>query len=278
MAKKRAKLAPPKAVLPNRGDAFVVPLPDGRYGACRVIRRGATDAAKRKDDDRILVAASSWIGQDVPDMKEPRLREILVLTHHSWENSPVVHWVDDRVPDSFKGLGTIEPSRDEEELECSSCSGWESFPLQVYLQWRWDNEREAVLREDEQQRESEKREREESAKRHSEYLAGLTLEALKKKRRFTRWTGYVPDKVIAACRRVFRETVDSLIELGTDPKKRTILPILQQCIERLNKLNSQHGGFISTIEREKLCEEFSEIAYVSGMPEYDDLADRWREW
>jgi hypothetical protein len=189
-----------------------------------------------------------------------------------------VLWVSGPVPGSFRRLGTIEPSHDEKSIECFSYGGWESFPLQAHRQWRWDNERDIVLQEDARQRELEERKREESAKHYQEYLGGLTLEGLKKKRRFSGWKGYVPDKVIAACRRVFRETIDSVVELGANPKKRAILAVLQRCVERLNELDEQYNHFIMSIERDELCEEFYEIVHASGLRGYEDLADRWREW
>lgn len=277
-AMKRAKPVSPKTVLPSRGEAFLMPLSDGRYGVCRVIRRSDPEEEKRQDGRHALVAASSWIGEEAPDVNEPRLRDILALNHHSWDNMLEVNWVSDPVPDSFRRLGTIEPTHDEERMECVSYCGWESFPLQVYLQWRWDNERETVLQEDARQGELREREREESAKRRQEYLDGLTLEGLKKKRRFSEWKGYPPDKAIAACRRVFHDTIDSIVELGANPKRRAILTVLRRCVERLNELNEQYDHFILTFEREDLCEEFDEIVHASGLRGYKDLADRWREW
>jgi hypothetical protein len=277
MGNKRAKRASPKAVLPSRGDAFLMPLPDGRYGVCRVIRRSTPQEEKILGEGYVLVAASSWIGKTTPDVAEPRLREILLLNHHAWKNKPEVNWVSDPIPDSYRRFGAVEPSLNEERMECFSLSGWESFPLQVHRQWQWDNERDAVIREDDRQKESEAREREESGKRHQEYLGTLTLEGLKKKRRFSEWKGYVPVKLGAACRKVFKETIDGIIELGPHPKKRAVLTILRRCIETLNELDEQHK-FISTIEREDLCEEFDEIVHACGFRGEEELADRWREW
>jgi hypothetical protein len=255
-----------------------MPLPDGRYGVCRIIRQSDPEEEKWQGGRHALVAVSSWIGEEAPDVNDPRLRDILALNHHAWDNELEVNWVSDPVPGSFRRLGTIEPSHDEERIERFSYTGWESFPLQVYLQWRWDNERETVLREDARQRELMEREREESAKRRQEYLGGLTLDGLKEKRRFSEWEGYAPDEVIAACRIVFRETIDSVVELGANPNEQAVLAVLRRCVERLNELDEQYDQFISTIEREDLCEEFEEVVHASGLRGYENLADRWREW
>jgi hypothetical protein len=274
---RQAKSVSPKAVLPGQGEAFLMPLPDGRYSVCRVIRQSDPEEEKRHGV-RALVAASSWIGEEAPDVNEPLLRDILALNHHAWDNRLEVLWVSDPIPSFFRRLGTIEPSHDEKRIECFSYGGWESLPAQAHMQWRWDNEREAVLQEDARQRELERRKREESTKRYQEYLDGLTLERLKKKRRFSEWKGFVSDKIIAACRRIFRETIDSVVELGANPKKRAILAILQRCVERLNELDEQYDYFIMSIERDDLCEEFYEIVHASGLRGYENLADQWREW
>src|SRR5207237_1114559 len=93
-------------------------------------------------------------------------------------------------------------------------------------------------------------------------LGAATLQGLRNKRRFSDWKGYAPDKAIAACRAIFRETIDRLIALGKKPAEAQVLPILEECIERLNKLDEENGPFIETTIREDLCEDFDEIAHV----------------
>src|SRR5207245_4636950 len=108
MARKKTKFT-----LPNVGDAFLMPLSDGRYGVCRVLRQYRPGERKRQGDIHVLVAASSWIGTEAPDMSDPQLREILVLSHHSYDNQINVNWVSDPVPESFVPLGAIVPTWEE---------------------------------------------------------------------------------------------------------------------------------------------------------------------
>jgi hypothetical protein len=275
MARKRA--APRQVLLPKPGDTFLMPLEDGSFGVCRVLRESTAAELKRHGCPHVLVAASTWMGTKVPDIGDRRLRKIHRLTHHSWKNAANVCWVSDPVPASFRRLGVIKPTAVEKRWNCMASGGW-AFGLQVYQQWRWDHDREAVLRDDNEARELQKRQSEESLKQTEKRLAGLTLEALQKKRRFSAWKGSVPPAALTACRKIFRETIAALIELGPKPKTRPILGILRQCIESLNDLDQKQSLFVTTIEREDLCDEFDEIVHASGLRGYENLADRWRDW
>ena len=254
-----------------------MPLADGRFGVCRVLRKSREEEAKRQGAIMLLVACSPWIGLEAPDLNEPLLRKILVLSHHSFQNVPNLLWVSGPPPAGFIRLGIIPPTEAEAAMECLSSSAWEYHVHQVYAQWRWDHEREAVLQEDEEKQQKKQVAQVEGARNYQKYLAGLTLEGLRNKRRFVGWQGFVRKKALDACRKDFRETIDALIALGPEPKVIPRIRILKRCITELNRLDEEYG-FIATIEREDLCEEFEEIVYACGFHELQDLADRWRDW
>lgn len=223
------------------------------------------------------MAGSPWIGTAAPDLGDPQLREIHRLTHHSWKNEPNVCWVSDPPPENFQLLGVIEPSPADKPRQCSGFGGW-VFGGQVYWQWRWDHEREAVLREDQEYAEKQAREYQEAEKNHRAKLGGLTLEGQVKKRRFQHWTGDCPSAALAACRTHFRESAQALLALQDKTKKRDVLKILKRCIQSLNRLDEEHDHFIETTKREDLCDEFDELVHAAGLRGYDNLADRWRDW
>jgi hypothetical protein len=133
-----------KLPLPPAGAAFAVPLADGRFGVCRVLRQNTAEELKRHGADCRLVAGSAWIGDRVPDVRHPMLRPILHLTHHAWKNRPQMLWVSDPPPEDFIPLGAIEPSPEEQSQECYASGGWESCRIQSLAQWRWDHDREAA--------------------------------------------------------------------------------------------------------------------------------------
>jgi len=274
MGKMKAKSA--QKTLPNPGDVFLMPLGDGRFGVCRVLRTNTEAERKFHGDPRVLVACSQWIGTETPDLGDAQLRQIQKLTHHSWKNGLNMCWVSEPPPDAFRRIGVIEPSASEKRRKWDASSGW-NFPLGLLMQWRWDHEREAVLREDAEKLEQQAREREQASRRLQE-VAPPTLRTLRTKRRFFGWKGFAPDKAASACRAIFRQSIDAIISLGEKPSKAATLRVLQKCIERLNELDTQYEQFIETTIREELCEEFDEVVQASGLKNYENLADRWRDW
>ena len=277
MAGQRAILKPP---LPAPGDAFLMPLGDGRFGVCRVLRANTEAERKWHGCPQLLVAGSSWIGAGDPDLNDPQLREIQNLTHHNWKNSKdtlSMYWVDEPPPRSISRVGVIEPSPGDKRRRCLASGGW-SFHTQTLAQWRWDHDREAVDREEAEAAKRQAREREEAMSRPRVVPPPPSLAALRTKRRFPHWKNYAPDAAIPASRAIFRETVDALLALGTGPSKAATLRVLRTCIERLNALDSKLENFIETTICEELCDEFDELARACGLPEGYKLAERWRDW
>ena len=251
-----------------------MPLEDGRFGACRVIQKDPMILGI----ERILVAATPWIGSSKPELSEPLLKKILLLNHHNWSNKPAILWISDTAPSDFKLIGSLKPSAAEEQIPCSSFHNWDFFPFSVLMQWRWDNDREAVMKEDEERQQKETNLREVEANKRREYLSKITLKELQNKKRFKNWEGYVTEIVLEAARNIFRGTIDAVIDLGPDASDESILDKLKWCIISLNNLDADHDGFIETEEREDLCAEFEEIVHASGLGHYKDLVDEWREW
>src|SRR3954465_8985125 len=107
--------------LPTAGTAFAFPLGDGRFSVCRVLLDATSERSKQwGSGDMVLVACSSWIGQEIPRAEDPALRPILYLTHHSWDNKPNALWVWEGPPQHFIPIGKIEPTPEEEAIPCMS--------------------------------------------------------------------------------------------------------------------------------------------------------------
>lgn len=274
MAKTGRQSRKSDSALPKPGEAFLMPLADGRFGFCHVIGVPERVLGKR-NTDKVAIETSAWIGDAVPDLNDPKLRKVLVQTHHGWGPNKWRVMVRGPAPDSFQRLGAIEPSQ---EQALAVFTFWETLANEVLTQWRWDHDRKALLLEEAQAVEQWKAKQAESARRKQEVLDHLDLESLRTKRRFSIWKGDRPDKAIASCRKVFREAIDGLIALGPQPKKRAVAPVIRRCVEQLNLLDEQYDGFIETGERDELCGEINEMLYVAGLRGCDGMADRWREW
>lgn len=128
---------------PPSGTIFAAPTSDGRFSAGRILRREFHGGAQGA-----LIAASPWLGEELPPLKLPVLRETLHLSHHKWKNDPRVFWVHDPMPRDFIIVGQIEPSPNDLAASSDTFAGWQSVPIHALLQWRWDHDREALLRDE----------------------------------------------------------------------------------------------------------------------------------
>lgn len=264
--------------LPAPGTVFLFPLPNGLWSACRVLRHTTQEESKRIGAPMWVVAGSAWAGEAEPDLYDERLREVLVLTHHKWQKQRHILWQEGSPPEEFRALGTLPVTDEDTDETGTGHSGWQAYPVQAWLQWRWDHERDAVLAEDAVQEAQRQVAIAAAPENYRKQLARLTLQGLLKKRRFTGWRGYVPKPLLQACRDYFQTAIEALIALGPSPSVRARIRILRECIRRLNSLDEQNSHFISTIEREDLCAAFDEIVYACGLHNCPDLADRWRDW
>lgn len=250
-----------------------MPLEDGRFGVCRILQKG-----REGRQERVLVVASPWIGSGKPDLSLPVFREVLMLNHHAWQNSLAMLWLWQPLPAEFKQIGFLEPTEAEKQIWCGSGASWEWLATQLLEQWRWDHDREAVIKEDDIKALEQKKRREDYARLRSEYLATVTLQDLRVKERFEIWKGSVPAAALYDTRQIFIDTIDNLIALGPEASETIRLDVLKGCIESLNLLDSQNGLFIETDEREDLCDAFDEIVHACKLSHHKNLADKWREW
>lgn len=262
--------------LPSQGDAFAVPLADGRYSVCRVVFDATSEAARQWKCHIVLVVGSQWIGSEIPKADDPSLLPILHMNHHSWNQLNTV-WVSEPVPDAFIPIGKIPPTASDLEIDGRTFGGWEMMALEPLAQWRWDNDRAAVFREDDEERRRRDEERKKAAAKLKNELARVTLEDLSSHKFFPRWKIYPPAKAIRASRDFMKTTVRSLIELGNDACEEDRMAILRSCIESFNELDAV-WECIDTVVREDICEEFDKIVHACGLGKHANLADEWRDW
>ncbi len=260
------------------GAAFAMPLTDGHFGVCRVLRNATDDESREWGAGSVLVASSAWMGDAVPDASDPTLRPILRLTHHAWKQVEEILWISDPLPDDFLPLGGIEPTADERDRPCYTMGGWASPRLQIRAQWRWDNEREVVLAEDAAEHEAALQKRCQLEEEQKVHLTNVTLEQLQEHVFFPNWTTYPSKKAILKSRQIMEETVQALLVLGNEATEQARLAVLQVCIERFNTLDEELDNFIETGAREDICEEFEALVHACGLGTHQDLADEWRDW
>jgi hypothetical protein len=205
------------------------------------------------------------------------------MTHHGYaeklpgRSGPTAAALNlsDAPPEQFKPLGRIEPQAHDRTLQCKAWGHWLGLALDVYKQWRWDHDREAVLAEDEREEAQELQELLASRRARSK---PVPLATLRKERLFVEWEESVPPATLRKCRAIIRKSIDELIALGPRPKRAAAMAVLRSCTEQLNALDKAQGGFIDTIEREDLCAAIDRLGNAVGIRTKESVADAWREW
>jgi hypothetical protein len=261
-----------KSDFPVPGTVYIMPLSDGRLGVCRILRIGSDLGAPA-----VLVATSPWIGVESPSLASSEIQKTLRLTHHSWSGNPYVVWISEPPPATFTKLGQIHLPKKDLKTDSGSLAAWDSLPLQVLTQWRWDNEREAVLTEDIERERNAARELTRRGEERKQYLSKVTLAELAQKDLFPQWDEYPPPDARRDTLNAMHELIDRLRSAPklTASAARTQL---EMAVHKLNQLDQLHGGFIETIEREDICDAFEEILAAAKFPELLESIHDWRDW
>jgi hypothetical protein len=258
---------------PAPGSVFAMPLKDGRFGICRVLQL----QLDRKGYPEALVAASNWIGEAPPALTNPAVKRTLMLTHHSLGDDPERLWVSDLPPKKFIKLGQIKLSKKDKEAKGNSYSGWEHLPLQVLLQWRWDHDREALLREDEQEKAAKEKEYAKAASTREDYLSKVTLPQLLSKKLFPTWNGYQKPNDTKAVEQIVKSFLQTLADIRGPLTRDLVTQELKSCIEKLNTFD-QKRHMIETVEREDLFDVFEEILHAAKQPDLLAVVEDVRDW
>jgi hypothetical protein len=91
---------------------------------------------------------------------------------------------------------------------------------------------------------------------------------------FAEWAGDVSGERIESATRALRVLVDDIVALGPDPEEDDAREAVDKCVRRLNALDD---GWITTMEREDLCEAIDKIVDLAGFEADEDWTDE-REW
>lgn len=124
----------------NSGDVFAVRMPDGRFGAVRVIRTNGKSSQ---------VCTTPYLQAEMPHLDDPALSEVLHRSFGAWQGQPSILWVEGTPPEGTLWIGNIPVGEAEEAIDLEAFGGpWdEALGLDVYRQWRWDHDRDAYVEE-----------------------------------------------------------------------------------------------------------------------------------
>jgi hypothetical protein len=160
--KKSAQVKPQTTPTKLRpGDLYAYALPDGRYGAVRVlaVKGSAT-----------LVVHTAYLGAKRPWRDDPPLRNELLRQRFDFGGTPALAWLDGKPEGTGQTcVGHIELSDAEREQALAALDarvpkhGWRNIYPEAHAEWRWAHDRAAF--ELETSRDAEVRLREQRQKR-----------------------------------------------------------------------------------------------------------------
>lgn len=148
-------------------------------------------------------------------------------------------------------------------------------------EWRWANDRDALIAESDAQDVSEQAERTAREQRYDTRLKGLTFDQLLSETPFETWTPsppFPPAEFTQSARAALHDACREIAALGPKPRKPAVRAILKRTVEWFNAADEQAGGVIETEEREDICMALEEIAFAARQPTLAAEIDAWREW
>lgn len=203
----------------------------------------------------------------------------------------VVHdwWKPERDLDAFSFVGALPLSELEQsyvEAIAGSApgakfSGLHAIDHAAEGEWRWANDRDALMIEIDAEDAKAQAKRAAKEERYRNRLSKLTWEQLQLEVPFERWSPsppFPPPDFTAAARKTIKSAYKALSALGPKPPKVDVPAILNKTVIWFNEADEKAGGVIETDEREDICAALEEMAYVARQKALIDEIDEWRTW
>lgn len=252
--------------LPAPGTAFGVPLADGRFGLVRVL--------VIEEPDGVLIAVSTWIGTEAElagATSDPRARQVLALTHHDWKGEEQRLWVSGPPPDNWRRLDDI-PVGPGDDAPSSVHGNWESAEFHRLEQWRWENQRDVLMKED-------------RSKARARARAARLRHAKKKKETFAelarkRWCSSWDSPLASDAKKLILDLIGDMARLPQPIDLPQAFAKLRECVEALNRLHAENGNAFGAFHRDDLVEALVRIGLVAGLEDsaVESVVETARTW
>ncbi len=262
------------------GSILALQVGGGREVLCRVVARHGAEAC---------VVAMCWEGPagtaSSVTMLQRTARTPLPTSHHAWRRPLTAMWlspgplpaevrVAGKAPlDAALAGAVVHPQEyvaaaDKAALESRvvPAGSWTTFLQDVRLQWRWDHDRDALLREEAAQKERQQAVLQAalaSAGERKERLRAGGVKGLRKRRFFAAWKGEVPRALQQAAERLMREALADL----DGATKAAAAKRLLQLVKAFNALDGAHGRDFDAADAEDIMEAVGQVAEVFGLDE-----------
>lgn len=148
-------------------------------------------------------------------------------------------------------------------------------------EWRWANDRDALVAESDARDARAEAERARREERFMTRLKGLTFDQLLSETPFENWTPsppFPPEEFTRAARATLHDACREIAALGARPRKAEVRAILKRTVEWFNAADKEAGYVIETEERENLYVALEELAFAARQPTLAAEIDQWRDW
>lgn len=236
-------------------------------------------AAKNKQGlPHRLVACTSQFSKEMPTEITGLMLKILCPNHHGIKPEPEILWLDELPPSDFVLIGKSDVPDEHSQLKCDSFGGWENFRYSALTQWRWQNDRDALLAEEGEQEKKETERYQQTLEEIESERRTMTLQKLSNYRFFSDWDDYPARKFIAASRKLMKSLVNELIEIGDNATNKRKMAAFKTCVEAFNALYAKHDEIGDTAIREDIIEQISLFEYATRCNNLEKRVDEWRDW
>jgi len=251
------------------GTVLSIPLPDGRFGACKVL------AVRTPDDDcqppharefSMFVAVAMCIGSRPPDARMPCVDRLM-----SDERGGIRGvWIAWQPPPEIVAVGKSGVTNADRAgvTNCGSSWAWvvgaAARGLDVRSPIVSPGGRNVV--------------EPASAGIPADEIAAILADATSG-RLFSEWVGWRPLDAVVAARTVIMKAAGLFLNLARfDAGGKAGEDAIRNAVEELNRLDGEYR-FIDTVEREDVLEVLHRLTTAAGVPsDVDSKIDLWREW
>ena len=262
------------------------PPTTGRYAAFKIL--GVTDS-------HVAVAVLDGIWPEAPTLKEVRASSIISQHRFAHSGRPAVFgvtrewWQPDKDLEDFRfvgiqGISSTERSFADAIAHFAVGSRFATINSASHAaegEWRWSNDRQAFVEEDELKTAKNEAEGAAKAERYRTRLSKLTWDQLLSETPLGNWSPsppFPPQEFTNAARAAIHDACTALQKLGPKPRRADVRAVLKNTVEWFNEADEEAGGVIETEEREDICAALEEMAFVARQKGLADEIDGWRNW
>jgi hypothetical protein len=256
------------------GEVFLVPLRRGWWGAGRLIEVEVSRVRPIVPMYTFLVLDGFW--RSPPDA--PKLLPLAPMTGPYSDEDEWKAWFKGPWPSDFVVVGRRTLTRAERALAVDSGTmvfqSAKDFADELFQQWRWLNEREALEAEESRARARREVKQREEARAGRK---GLSLARMARERPFHDWSEHWPRSVVVEARRIFRQATRDLMALERDAGREERASVLRRIVDEFNALDARRGC-IETGEREQIIDRIEELASLVGLKNTREALTGHRDW